>query len=86
MRLALILGQRRTALVAKQAAEIDVLGGGHLRLKVGEGYKHIPQVLIEAELCDPRAGSRQRRSVGWRWRRRVPDQIAYQSSSAVSVS
>jgi probable F420-dependent oxidoreductase len=37
----LILPQRQTALVAKQAAEVDVLTGGRLRLGIGIGWNDV---------------------------------------------
>ena len=37
----LVLPQRQTALVAKQAAQVDVLSRGRLRLGVGIGWNHV---------------------------------------------
>ena len=53
----LILGQRQTALVAKQAAEVDVLTGGRLRLGIGIGWND-----VEYEALGERFSNRGRRS------------------------
>jgi len=53
----LILPQRQTALVAKQAAEVDILTGGRLRLGVGIGWNH-----VEYEALNENFHNRGRRS------------------------
>ena len=37
----LVLPQRQTALVARQAADVDLLSGGRIRLGVGVGWNHV---------------------------------------------
>jgi probable F420-dependent oxidoreductase len=45
----LILPQRQTALVAKQAAEIDILSSGRLRLGVGLGWNQVEMEALGAD-------------------------------------
>ena len=48
----LVLPQRQTALVAKQAAEVDVLSGGRLRLGIGVGGVPEEFALLNANFRD----------------------------------
>jgi probable F420-dependent oxidoreductase len=45
----LILPQRQTGVVAKQAAEVDLLSAGRLRLGVGVGWNHVEYEALSAE-------------------------------------
>lgn len=45
----LILPQRETALVAKQAAELDVLSNGRFRLGIGNGWNEVEYVALNQD-------------------------------------
>jgi probable F420-dependent oxidoreductase len=45
----LVLPQRQTALVAKQAAEIDILTGGKFRLGVGVGWNEVEYLALNED-------------------------------------
>jgi len=45
----LILPQRQTGVVAKQAAEVDLLSGGRLRLGIGGGWNHVEYEALDTD-------------------------------------
>jgi probable F420-dependent oxidoreductase len=57
----LILPQRQTALVAKQAAQVDLLSGGRLRLGVGVGWNYVEYEALNEDFSN--RGKRQAEQV-----------------------
>ncbi|MEM7016479.1 MAG: LLM class F420-dependent oxidoreductase [Pseudomonadota bacterium] len=72
----LILPQRQTALVAKQAAEVDVLSGGRLRLGVGTGWNQIEYEALNEDFST--RGQRQAEQVELMRKLWTEDSLTYQ--------
>jgi probable F420-dependent oxidoreductase len=58
----LVLPQRQTALVARQAADVDLLSGGRLRLGVGVGWNHVEYEALGQDFRT--RGTRQEEQIG----------------------
>ena len=71
----LILPQRQTGLVAKQAAEVDILSGGRLRLGVGVGWNHVEYEALNTEWKT--RGARQAEQIEVMRKLWTEDQVTY---------
>src|ERR1700733_1254386 len=58
----LVLPQRQTALVARQAADVDLLSGGRLRLGVGVGWNYVEYEALGEDFST--RGARQEEQIG----------------------
>src|SRR3954451_10320303 len=58
----IVLPQRPTALVARQAADLDLLSGGRLRLGVGIGWNHVEYEALGQDFRT--RGARQEEQIG----------------------
>jgi probable F420-dependent oxidoreductase len=58
----LVLPQRQTALVARQAADVDLLSGGRLRLGIGVGWNHVEYRALGQDFHT--RGARQEEQIG----------------------
>jgi probable F420-dependent oxidoreductase len=58
----MVLPQRQTALVARQAADVDLLSGGRLRLGIGVGWNHVEYEALGQDFHT--RGARQEEQIG----------------------
>ncbi len=58
----LVLPQRQTAVVARQAADVDLLSGGRLRMGIGVGWNHVEYEALGQDFHT--RGARQEEQIG----------------------